>query len=261
MKLSISNIAWSKDKDEEMYKYLSKIKFSGIEIAPTRIFEENPYSRIEEAKHWKQELENKYNLEISSMQSIWFGKQGNIFNEEEAKEFIDYTKKAIDFASTIKCNNLVFGCPKNRIIPEGKSEDDVIGFFKTLGDYAKERKTVVALEPNPTIYGTNFINYTNQALEFVKKVNSDGLKVNVDFGTIIENKEELDTVFSNIDFVNHIHISEPNLEPVKEREEHKVLADNLRKLDYDKYVSIEMKNTGDMEKVRKVIEYVKEIFA
>ena len=65
MKLSISNIAWSKDKDEEMYEYLSKIEFSGIEIAPTRIFEENPYSRIEEAKHWKQELENKYNLEIS----------------------------------------------------------------------------------------------------------------------------------------------------------------------------------------------------
>lgn len=260
MKLSISNIAWSKDKDEEMYEYLSKFEFSGIEIAPTRIFEENPYSHIEEAKHWKEELENKYNLEISSMQSIWFGKQGNIFNEEEAKEFIDYTKKAIDFASGIKCNNLVFGCPKNRIIPEGKSEDDVIGFFKTLGDYAKEKQTVVALEPNPTIYGTNFINYTNQAFEFVKKVDSDGLKVNVDFGTIIENKEELDTIFSNINLVNHIHISEPNLETVKEREEHKGLADNLRKLDYDKYISIEMKNTGDMEKVRKVIEYVKEIF-
>ena len=27
------------------------------------------------------------------------------------------------------------------------------------------------------------------------------------------------------------------------------------------HLSIEMKNTGDMEKVRKVIEYVKEIFA
>ena len=261
MKLSISNIAWSKDKDEKMYEYLSEIEFSGIEIAPTRIFEDKPYSHIEEAKNWKQELENKYKLEISSMQSIWYGKQGNIFNKEDAKEFIDYTKKAIDFASGIKCKNLVFGCPKNRIMPEGKSEDDVIEFFKILGDYAKERKTVVALEPNPTIYGTNFINYTNQAFEFVKKVNSDGLKVNVDFGTIIENKEELDTIFSNINFVNHIHISEPNLEVVKRREEHKVLADNLRKLDYDKYVSIEMKNTGDMEKVRKVIEYVKEIFA
>ena len=119
----------------------------------------------------------------------------------------------------------------------------------------------MALEPNPTIYGTNFINYTTQAFKFVKKVNSDGLKVNVDFGTIIENKEELDTIFNNMNLVNHIHISEPNLEPVKEREEHKVLANNLRKLNYDKYVSIEMKNTGDMDKVRKVIEYVKEIFA
>ena len=261
MKLSISNIAWSKDKDEEMYEYLSKINFSGIEIAPTRVFEENPYSHIEEAKHWKQELENKYNLEISSMQSIWFGKQGNIFNEEESKEFIDYTKKAIDFASGIKCHNLVFGCPKNRIIPEGKNEDDAIEFFNTLGDYAKEKETVLALEPNPIIYGTNFINYTFQAFEFVKKVNSDGLKVNVDFGTVISNEEKLDTIFNNINLVNHIHISEPNLEIVKRREEHKILADNLRKLGYDRYVSIEMKNTDDLDKVKDVIKYVKEIFS
>ena len=42
MKLSISNIAWDKEKDIEMYEYLSKLNFSGIEIAPTRIFEIDP---------------------------------------------------------------------------------------------------------------------------------------------------------------------------------------------------------------------------
>ena len=42
MKLSISNIAWSDKYDKEMYQFLYKNQIEGIEIAPTRIFSENP---------------------------------------------------------------------------------------------------------------------------------------------------------------------------------------------------------------------------
>lgn len=260
MKLSISNIAWNKEKDKEMYEYILQYKFNGIEIAPTKIFEENPYSHIEEAKQWKQKLENRYQLKISSMQSIWYGKQGNIFNQEEANKFIEYTKKAIEFANKIDCENLVFGCPKNRIMQKNQKEEDVLYFFKTLGDFAKEKQTVLAIEPNPIIYGTNFINYTNQAFKFVKKVNSEGIKVNVDFGTIIQNNENLNDVFENIDLVNHIHISEPNLVKIERRREHKELAKFLKDIDYRKYVSIEMKQTNDMNDIKEVIDYVSETF-
>lgn len=260
MKLSISNIAWGKEDDKEMYEYLSKSEFDAIEIAPTRIFEENPYSHIKEAKDFAQKMKETYNLSISSMQSIWYGKKGNIFNIEEADSFIKYTKRAIDFASNIDCKNLVFGCPKNRVLPEDKKEEEILYFFKILGDYAKEKRIVLAIEPNPTIYGTNFINYTGQAFEFVKKVNSKGIKVNVDFGTIIENKEELNTVYDNINLVSHIHISEPNLEPIQKREEHREFAENLKRLKYNKYVSIEMKNTSHVDRVKETITYVREIF-
>lgn len=260
MKLSISNIAWKKNEDKEMYEYLKNSRFDAIEIAPTRIIEENPYDNIERAEKFANELENNYNLKISSMQSIWYGKQGNIFNQNEAENFIKYTKKAIDFANRIGCKNLVFGCPKNRMIPEGKQEEDVLYFFKQLGEYAKEKQTVLAIEPNPIIYGTNFINYTNQAFEFVKKVDSDGVKVNVDFGTIVQNNEELNGIFENIDLVNHIHISEPNLANIEKRESHKVLCENLKRLKYNRYISIEMKNIGDLDIVKDVIKYVNEIF-
>lgn len=260
MKLSISNIAWGKEADKEMYEYIMNAKFDAIEIAPTRIIEENPYENIDDAEKFAIELESNYNLKISSMQSIWYGKQGNIFNPNEAENFINYTKKAIDFANRIGCKNLVFGCPKNRMIPEGRQEDDVLYFFKQLGEYANEKQTVLAIEPNPTIYGTNFINYTNQAFEFVKKVDSDGVKVNVDFGTIVQNNEELNGIFENIDLVNHIHISEPNLAKIENRESHKVLCENLERLKYNRYISIEMKNTGDLNIVKDVIKYVNGIF-
>lgn len=260
MKMSISNIAWGKENDKEMYKYLSQAGGVGIEIAPTRIFEENPYSHMKEAKEFAKRMKEVYNLEISSMQSIWYGKQGNIFNQEEADMFMDYTKKAIDFASFMQCKNLVFGCPKNRNMPENKKEDEILYFFKELGKYAKMNGTTIAIEPNPTIYGTNFINYTSQAFEFAKKVNSEGIGVNVDFGTIIENKEELNTIYDNINLVSHIHISEPNLEPIQKREEHREFAENLKRLKYNKYVSIEMKNTSHVDRVKETITYVREIF-
>jgi len=261
MKLSISNIAWGKENDEEMYEFISKFKFGGIEIAPTRLIEQTPYSYIEKAKQISNDLLEKYNLEISSMQSIWYGQQGNIFNEEDAKRLMEYTKKAIDFAHEINCSNLVFGSPKNRIMPEEKNEGDIIYFFKELGEYAKQNQTVLAIEPNPAIYGTNFINYTIQAIEFAKKVNCEGIKVNVDFGTIIANKEDLNIVFENLDLVNHIHISEPNLSKIQKREEHKKIAEYLKKVNYDKYVSIEMKNTNKLDDVKETIKYVNEIFS
>lgn len=261
MKLSVSNIGWNQSNNEEILEYLKEKEFNGIEIAPTILIKENPYDKIEEAKKLVKEIKEKYGLEISSMQSIWYGKQGNIFNKEEAKLFIEYTKKAIDFASAINCKNLVFGCPKNRNIPDDKTEDDITYFFKELGEYAKERGTVLSIEPNPTIYGTNFINYTKQAFEFVKKIDSQGVKVNIDFGTIIENKEDLNVIFENIDLVNHIHISEPNLVKIKQREEHVELFEFLKNIDYNKYVSIEMKQTDSIKDIKDSIDYVKKVFS
>ena len=49
MKLAISNIAWTKEKDESMYAHLLQKGFQGLEIAPTRLFSERPYEHLKEA--------------------------------------------------------------------------------------------------------------------------------------------------------------------------------------------------------------------
>lgn len=260
MKLSISNIAWDKEYDDEILEYISNKGFKAIEIAPTRLINEDPYNHISEFVKIVKEIRNKYNIEISSMQSIWFGISGNIFNENEVQNLIEYTKKAIDLASEINCKNLVFGCPKNRIKPESKIDDDIIYFFKEVGDYAKEKNTVLSLEANPVIYNTNFINYTKEAIDFVKKVNSDGFKVNVDYGTIIENNEDIDIIINNIDLVNHIHISEPYLNKILKRESHIFFANMLKNKNYQKYISIEMKKLDNIDELKEIIDYVYDTF-
>ena len=41
--LAISNIAWQKDDDETVYAAMQQAGFTGLELAPTRIFSEAPF--------------------------------------------------------------------------------------------------------------------------------------------------------------------------------------------------------------------------
>lgn len=261
MKLSISNIAWGSESDTFMYEILKSIGYQGIEIAPTRIFVEHPYSHRSEAKQWATELKNKYGLKISSMQSIWYGRQEKIFEtENERKILINYTKRAILFAEAVGCKNIVFGCPRNRDTANVVGNMSIaIDFFKELGDYAIKHNTVIAIEANPLIYNTRFINTTEQAVEMVYKVYSEGVKVNVDLGTIIYNEEDIRYLRQVSEFINHIHISEPNLNIIKQRDMHKQLFALLRDINYQHFVSIEMSNKNSLEKVIQLLEYVKSL--
>ncbi len=263
MKYSISNIAWSAEYDGEMYRFLQKQGIDGLEIAPTRLFSD-PYNNLEMAHQYAVMLKNKYGLTVSSMQSIWYGIQQSIFGSDRDRDFlIDYTKKAILFARAMGIKNLVFGSPKNRNMPEGdKAEYMKIAkaFFKELGDFAFENGTTLSIEPNPVIYNTNFLNYTKDACEFVKEVDSPGLKVNVDMGTVIYNKENPHLVKTYKNVINHIHISVPHLEVIGRCKEYTTLKKVLDKIDYDGYLSVEMKNTNDLQKVKEAVLFLKGAF-
>ena len=73
MKLSISNIAWSKEHDEAIYSLMKRDNYEGLEIAPTRIFPSLPYEKKEEVLSWGREIQ-KQGISVSSMQSIWYGR-------------------------------------------------------------------------------------------------------------------------------------------------------------------------------------------
>ena len=261
MKLSISNIAWSTEHGNTVYQFLKDNGFEGLEIAPTRIFPEKPYEHLSEAKDWALQMKEQYGLAVPSMQSIWYGHTEKIFgSKEERKVLLDYTKKAIDFAEIIGCNNLVFGNPKNRDAEDIPSILPIaIDFFKEIGDYALEHNTVVALEPNPIIYNTHFMNYTEQAVEMAYKANSDGIKVNVDLGTIIYNEEDINYLKQIPEYISHVHISEPYLRPINEKhkEMHRYLLE-LGTSHPDIYISIEM-GKSDIDVVKNIIDYISEL--
>ena len=243
MKLSISNIAWDSMNDSHIYQLMRKYKFNGLEIAPTKIFSENPYEKLEEAKDWNKKLKERL-----------FG------SSEERERLENYTKKAIDFAKIIECKNLVFGSPKNRRLKENENLDSESKFFKSIGEYAFENNTVIAMEANPTIYDTNYINDTKSALKLIKKINSKGFLLNLDLGTVIENNENINELIGNVRYINHVHISEPYLRIIEKREIHKKLKQILLDEKYNNFISIEMVKVENIEKIEEVMKYVSEVF-
>ena len=261
MNISISNIGWSYESDHKVYDIMKEYGLTGLEIAPTRIFAVNPYNDLEAARRWRNELYSQYEFVIPSMQSIWYGRSEKIFGTEgERKTLISYTKRAIDFAEVIGCKNLVFGCPRNRSISETGDANIAIEFFREIGDYAFLHHTVIAMEANPPIYNTNFINKTSEAIELIEKVDSKGFLLNLDVGTMIENEEDMDVVKDKLHLVNHVHISEPGLKPIQKREIHNELAEMLKIVRYEGFVSIEVGKQERIDELEKMIQYVKNIF-
>lgn len=261
MRLSISNIGWDAEQDHIVYSLMKKYGFSGLEIAPTRIFPDAPYDRKNKAAVWASELKENYGFCVPSMQSIWFGRQEKLFGtEEERSILLDYTKKAIEFAASIHCGNLVFGCPKNRVIPD--ETDPVIGirFFKEIGDYAYLKGTAIGIEANPSLYGTNYINNTAIALDIIGQVNSKGFLLNLDVGTMVQNKESVEVLKGKVKFINHIHISEPGLTAVKKRRLHQQLKEVLATEGYEGFVSIEIGKSDNLKTIETSLYYVKETF-
>ena len=267
MKLSISNIGWEEKNDIEVYNLMKKYGFSGVEIAPTRWVQEQPYDHIDEAVAIAERLKLQYGLDVPSMQSIWFGKQEKVFaSAEERVALVDYTKKAIDYAAAIGCKNLVFGCPRNRNVAEEwnlteqQVEELARDFFGELGAYAESEGVVLAMEANPPIYNTNYVNTTEQAVALVKKVASKGFLVNLDFGTMIANEEDMAILEENIPVIHHVHISEPGLKLIEKRETHKKLAKLLREKRYEGYVSVEVGKQEDKKALEEIMKYVAEVF-
>ena len=255
VKLSISNIAWEASYDQQVYRLVSENGFSGIEIAPTRWFAQNPYEHIEEAQTLARKLRAEYGLSVSSLQSIWYGQKGKLFGtEQEREELAAYARLAVNFAVAVGAGNLVFGCPQNRVLPDGESDERAIVFFRACGDYAAAQGTCFSLEANPPIYQTNYINTTQDAFDVAARVASNGCRVNVDMGTMIYYEEPVSLIEKNLMLVNHVHVSEPGLvAPSHER----LLEQMIRMLNangYDGYISIEMGKACGMDALKNAVK-------
>ena len=256
MRAAVSNIAWQAGSDALVMESLPS-GIEGLEIAPTRIVPEAPYDNVPLAASALSSIRGAYGFCFPSMQSIWFGVSQKLFGSSEEREFLlSYTKKAVDFASSLSIGNLVFGSPKNRIMNDPSDMDTALAFFREIGDYAFEKGVFIGLEANPEIYGTNFITTTSEAFDFVRKVGSPGLMVNLDMGTMKANGESASLISGNVPLISHVHLSEPYLKAPSSSPLHREVIEVLKAEGYDRFVSLEMNSQTPPQEIAGIASYL-----
>lgn len=210
MRLAISNLAWTLDQSvEDLDQILQKYNVRDIEIAPSK---ENYQEVIKDRN-------------VVSMQSILFGCNENIFGTfDETRKVEECLERTIEVARQLECSHLVFGCPRNRklitiddsTVAEDLQYSHAMKFFRQLCD--KNEDIVIGFEPVSERYNCNFIKDFREAVKFVKKVNRDNFKVNLDLANIYDSHVTFHEVKRDIKYVSHIHVSETDLSEIRSSE-------------------------------------------
>jgi len=213
MNIAVSAIGWNENEELLISEILNRNNIQHLEITPTY------FSRIQNYNGLTYVNINNSMYQPIAVQSLFWGVENvSMFGD---KVLVDNFRKVmcerIETASKLNISRIVFGSPKNRKIDSLDNYYKGVELFKFLGDYALKFNVVICVEPNPTIYGTNFLNTTNEAFEFIRQVNHENVRINLDLSTITCNGEILPAVNDVNKFAGHCHISEPFLHKINSK--------------------------------------------
>lgn len=218
MRVSISNLAWDVTEDTEVAELLSSVNVDAIDIAPGKYFPEPAYTTTADilaVKEWWQER----GIDIIGMQALLFGTTGlNVFGSESVqKKLLNHLAAVCRIGAGLGATRLVFGSPKNRDcsgLSVSQVQDMSRVFFRQLGDIAADNGVIVCLEPNPCVYGANFMTTSLETYRVVNDIDHPAIKMQLDTGAVIINQEDISAVVTQAkDVIGHVHISEAHLVP------------------------------------------------
>jgi sugar phosphate isomerase/epimerase len=269
MKCSLFNIAWEKEQDEYIAELLQEYEFTGIELAPAKVWSNPIDVSLSEAAEYKK-FWVKRGASISSLCSLFYPHHElNLFQGTQIqKKMLAYFKHICDLAYWLGAEKMVFGSPQSRTYPvkiRDKVDDIAIDFFSKMAQLAGQRDLVLCIEPIPLQYGTNFINSTNEAIKLIEDVNSPFLRLHLDSGAMTVNQENIELAFSKaLPFLEHFHISEDFLAEIGSGTvDHQLFARLLQKHNYSKWQVIEMRpdsQSDNIGQIKRSLQYVKKVY-
>lgn len=249
MKLSISNIAWPLEFDEEALRSLPDAGFTGIEIAPTKLWPAPTDVSSRTLRDYRKKVQD-LGLSVVALQSLLFGRPDlQIFREEEARRSTaDYMKRLIGVASDFGAETLVFGSPRNRLrgdLSKEAADEIASDFFRTVGDEAHASGVRIGIEANPAAYQADYLTNSDEAIDFVRRLDHPGVRLHLCAGCMsLAGDDPMKAVERGYDLLVHAHISEPMLAPVSDAVSlHSRFATALRNFGYSGWTSIEMKTS------------------
>jgi hypothetical protein len=228
-KLVISNLCWR--EDSMGLRLLSRYGIQNVELAISK------YNN--DLDHIKKIFKS---FSIYSMQALFYGTTYNIFSDNE--NFKSHFTFMINSAKTLGVKRLVFGSPRNRLLPDGMSVSEADNIFiSTFQEISKllSDDMCVCIEPNAVQYGCNYLTTIKEVINILNKIDRSNIGLNLDTGNAKMMDESYD--YQSIDsYVRHVQLSAPFLTTVSN-----ILLDDAISSKYIGKVSLEAKELSQNE--------------
>jgi len=258
IKRAVSLLTLEKIKDiDYLFYLLNKNNINYIELPITLLFKNFKYNK-RKAYNFLKKLK-KHKLSVSSIQSIFYGKNYNILNKKHHSRIISHIEKVCKISKKLNAQNLIFGSPKNRIknnLTISEADKISIQIFKKITVICKRYKINFCLEPNARIYGCDYINKLSEAYKILKKVNKKNFLINIDTGNIsLEENLNLLPKLQN-KHIGNFQLSEKNLKKIKikNKKHYLILKEfNLK----NNFVSLEQLNIKKNSVSQEIIKFNK----
>src|SRR5215471_19232174 len=176
---------------------MQSLHIRGVEIAPTKTWEAPQLATKESILNYG-EYWSSQDIKAVAMQSLLFGRPDlQLFQDAAARErTFDYLCSLMVMAEMLGARVLVFGSPKNRQrgdLTESQAFDTAVEFFGRVGKFASEHNVCFCIEPNPAVYGCNFIRTAAEGRALVKAVDNPGFRLHLDAAIMTLNEEDLES--------------------------------------------------------------------
>lgn len=181
---------------------------------------------------------------------------------------VDYLRAEMNCCAEIGGDRLILGSPKQRNVPDHETPRQVweraVEVFRRLGQDAEDRDVILCIEPLAPSE-TDFINTAAEALRLVEEVGRPGFRMMLDVKAMCGEVEPIPRIIRQCaPHVKHIHANDANRGgPGFGDTDFQPIADALREVGYDGYVSVEVFDfsPGPEEIAGRSIRYLKEVFA
>jgi sugar phosphate isomerase/epimerase len=242
MSLAVSNLAWEISEDLKVFEELKKLGINQIEGVLTKL---GSWSKINDdvIHNFKSHLtENE--LEIKSIQSIFYGV--DISTLDDTKKVINHIENLLRYSKILDLNLMVLGSPSLRVLND-YSYGQLKKTLTEIDNVLMGSDVEISIEPNARIYGGQYFFRLGEIIEFLNQCKFTNIKTMIDTHNLIMEGDDPCILFREYSkHINHIHISEPNLSALFNFELHNKFSEVLRDMSYDKTITLEMKNNGNI---------------
>lgn len=251
MKLAASNIAWERHDDPSILALLRHRGITGIEVAPTRVWPGWAGATPAAAAAYRRHLADE-GFECPALQAVLFDRSGLALfgSPAECQALVRHLARVAELADALGAPVVVLGAPKVRdraALAPDEAMEQAAELLREVGKVYASQGVRLCIEPNPTVYGCNFVTTSGEGAALVARCMSAGVGLHLDAaGMHLAGEEPAEAVRGLAGRFAHFHASEPQLgrfdTPVVD---HAAVGQALRGACYGGWVSLEMRPQPD----------------